>query len=167
MKQFNFDASSHFFAEILTFSIPLIGFIGVIRFPELKAQIDYLITRYNLRRQGVPMPAETIPNIVIPDNLAVIGQVVTSTLISSQRFASEMQEGHPVSTLSWVDADLVSPKPGKLVETPFPLETALAPIGQVTVGAAFERVKDVVEASGVKTRIHGQLSFSIFDIVGT
>ncbi len=37
MKQYDFDTDSHFFAEMLTFPIPCVGLIRVIRFPESKA----------------------------------------------------------------------------------------------------------------------------------
>ena len=70
--------------------------------------------------------------------------MVSSTLIKSQRFASEVQEGRPISTISYVGMDLVSPESGQRVWKPIP-PVALSPIAQVAIGSAYERVKDDIE----------------------
>lgn len=145
MKQYIFDSSSHFFREIIAFSLPLIGLLALARFTDLKAQIKLLAARANVLSRGLKLPRGNIANIVIPDKNAVLGNVVNSTLINSQRFAIEAQEGKSISAVRYVDMDLVSPEPGKRVLKPIPPE-ALPPISIVTIGSAYERVKDKIEA---------------------
>jgi len=145
MKQYVFDSSSHFYREIIAFSLPLIGLLALARFTDLKAQVKLLVTRANVLSRGFKLPRGKIANIVIPDKNAVLGNVVNSTLINSQRFAIEAQEGKPISAVHYVDMDLVSPEPGKRVLKPIPPE-ALPPIAIVTIGSAYERVKDNIEA---------------------
>jgi hypothetical protein len=145
MSEFTFDSESYFFEEIRTFSIPFVGLVAVVRFPELKAQVDYLISRYKLQQQRISMPDEVIPNIVIPDMFTVTGNVVTSTLMGCQAIASDIQNGEAVRSVRWVDEALLSREDGVLIETPMEVEKQLAPTAQVTLGAAFERVKDAIE----------------------
>jgi len=145
MKHYDFDSNSHFFGEIVTFSLPLIGLLALTRFPELKAQVQLLVARANVLAGGLKLPRERIANIVIPDKNAILGKVVSSTLVNSQRFASEVQEGKPISTVRYVDVDLVSPEPGRRVVKPIP-PVALPPVAQVTIGSAYERVRDGIEA---------------------
>ena len=144
MRQYDFESGSHFFEEIITFSLPLIGLLALTRFPEVKNQVAKLVARVNVQAKSLNLPSGRIANIVIPDRNAVLGKVVSSTLTNSQRFTSEVQEGGPISTISYVDIDLVSPEPGRRVKKPIPL-VALPPIAQVTIGSAYERVKDSIE----------------------
>jgi hypothetical protein len=145
MKQYVFDSSSHFFREIIAFSLPFIGLLALVRFTDLKAQVKSLVTRHNVLLRGVALPSEVIANIVIPDNNAILGNIVSSTLVNSQRFAVEAQEGKHISAICYVDVDLVSPEPGKRVLKPIP-PAALPPIAIITIGSAYERVKDNIEA---------------------
>ena len=147
MSEYKFDSQSYFFEEIRTFSIPLAGLMALVRFPELKAQVDYLISRFNVRNQGIITPRETVPNIVIPDMFTIVGNVVTSTLMGCQAMAGEIQAGIPISSITWVDQALLSREDGVLNETPMEVEKILAPIAEVTLGAAFERVKDAIETN--------------------
>jgi len=144
MRQYDFESDSRFFEEIITFSLPLLGLLALTRFPEVKNQVKELVACINALRKGLKLPSGSIANIVIPDKNAVLGKVVSSTLINSQRFASEVQEGRPISTISYVDMDLVSPEPGQRVKKPIP-SSVLPPIAQVTIGSAYERVKDSIE----------------------
>jgi len=144
MKQYVFDSSSHFFREVIAFSLPFIGLLALARFPDLKAQVKSLVARHNVLLRGVALPSEVIANIVIPDNNAILGNIVSSTLVNCQRFAIEAQAGKPISAVCYVDMDLVSPEPGKRVRKPIPRET-LPPIAIVTIGSAYERVKDKIE----------------------
>ena len=145
MKQYVFDANSHFFREIIAFSLPFIGILALARFADLKAQIKSLVNRANVLSRGLGLPSERIANIVIPDKNAILGNVVSSTLVNSQHFATEAQTGKAISALRYVDMDLVSPEPGERVHKPIPQE-ALPPIAVVTIGSAYERVKDKIEA---------------------
>jgi len=145
MKQYVFDSNSHFFGEIITFSLPFVGLLALARFADLKAQIGSLVNRVNVLSRGLKLPRGRIAKIAIPDKNAILGKVVSSTLINSQRFALEAQEGKPISAVHYVDMDLVSPEPGKRVLKPIPPE-ALPPIAIVTIGSAYERVKDPIEA---------------------
>jgi hypothetical protein len=144
MKQYVFDGNSHFFREMIAFSLPFIGLLALARFTDLKAQVKSLVNRANVLSRGLKLPSEEIANIVIPDKNAILGNVVSSTLVNSQHFAIEAQTGKPVSALRYVDVDLVSPEPGKRVYKPIPQE-ALPPIAIVTIGSAYERVKDKIE----------------------
>jgi len=145
MKQYVFDSNSHFFGEIIAFSLPLIGLLALARFTDLKAQVKLLVARANVLSGGLKLPSGKIANIVIPDKNAVLGNIVNSTLINSQRFAMEAQGGKLISAVHYVDMDLVSPEPGRRVLKPIPPE-ALRPIAIVTIGSAYERVKDNIEA---------------------
>ena len=145
MKQYVFDSSSHFFREIIAFSLPFIGLLALARFTDLKTQVKRLVARANVLSRGLKLPSEKIANIVIPDKNAILGNVVSSTLVNSQRFAIEAQAGKPISAVRYVDMDLVSPEPGKRVLKPIP-PVALPPIAIVTIGSAYERVKDNIEA---------------------
>ena len=145
MKQYDYRPGDRFFDEILTFSMPFIALIALARFPELKTQIQLLVARANLILRGMRFPPETISNIVIPDKNAIIGKVVSSTLLGSQNLASEVQNARPISVISYVDEDLVTPEPGRRVVKPLPPVT-LPPIAQVTIGAAHERAKSEIEA---------------------
>ena len=144
MKQYVFDSSSHFFREIIAFSLPFIGLLAMARFTDLKAQVKSLVTRANVLSRGVKLPSGKIPNVVIPDKNAILGNVVSSTLVNCQRFAMEAQAGKPISAVRYVDMDIVSPEPGKRVRKPIPRE-ALPPIAIVTIGSAYGRVKDKIE----------------------
>jgi hypothetical protein len=144
MKPCVFDANSHFFREIVAFSLPFIGFLALVRFPELKAQVKSVVARYSVLRRGVTLPSEVIANIVIPDKNAILGNIISPTLVDCQRFVREVQEGKPISAVCYVDMDIVSPEPGKRILKPFPRE-ALHPIATVTIGSAYERVKDKIE----------------------
>jgi len=153
MKYYVFNSSRHFFTEIVTFSLPLIGLLAMTRFTDLKDQVQSLVARCNALSRGLKLPHRKIANIVIPDKNAILGNVVSSTLINSQRFALEAQQGKPISAVDYVDMDLVSPEPGKRVFKPIPPE-ALPPIAIVTIGSAYERVKDSIEAKwGTKPRL--------------
>lgn len=149
MKQYVFDSSSHFFREIIAFSLPFIGLLAMARFTDLKAQVKSLVARANVLSRGVKLPSEKIPNVVIPDKNAILGNVVSSTLVNCQRFAIEAQVGKPISAVRYVDVDIVSPEPGKRVRKPIPRE-ALPPIAIVTIGSAYERVKDKIEVKWSK-----------------
>jgi hypothetical protein len=144
MKEYVFDGNSHFFREMIAFSLPFIGLLALARFTDLKDQVKHVVSRHNVLSRGLKLPSEEIPNIVIPDKNAILGNVVCSTLVNSQRFALEAQTGKPISTLRYVDVDLVSPEVGKRVYKPIPQE-ALPPIAIVTLGSAYERVKDKME----------------------
>jgi len=145
MKQYVFDSSSHFFREIIAFSLPLIGLLALARFTDLKDQVKLLVSRANVLSRGLKLPSEKIANIVIPDKNAILGNVVSSTLVNSQRFAIEAQAGKPISAVLYVDMDLVSPEPGKRVLKPIPPEFP-PQIAIVTIGSAYERVRDNIEA---------------------
>jgi hypothetical protein len=144
MKQYVFDSSSHFFREIIAFSLPFIGLLALARFTDLKDQVNLLVARANVLSRGLKLPSEKIANIVIPDKNAILGNVVSYTLVNSQRFALEAQEGKPISAICYLDVDLVSPEPGEKVLKPIP-PAALPPIAIVTIGSAYERVKDNIE----------------------
>jgi hypothetical protein len=68
-------------------------------------------------------------------------------MLNCQVFASEIQTGLPISTVTWVDEDTISSESGKRTETLMEVETTLAPVALVTIGAAYERVKDSIEAT--------------------
>jgi hypothetical protein len=136
MREYDFNSSSHFFEDIFTFSLPRLGCIALARFPELKSQVRQLVTRCNVSGRGFRLPSRSIPNIVIPDKNVVPGKVVSSTLLN--------QQGSPIPTISYADGDLVSSLPGGRVTKPFP-SAVLPPIAQVTIGSAYERVKDRIK----------------------
>lgn len=145
MKEYAFDSSNHFFGEIIAFSLPFIGLLALARFADLKQQEKLLVCRVNVLSRGVDLPSGRIPNIVIPDKNAIVGKVVSSTLVSCQRFATEAQAGKSISAVRYVDMDLVSPEPGERVRKPIP-PVALPPIAVVAIGSAYERAKDKIEA---------------------
>lgn len=144
MKQYVFDSTNHFFREIVAFSLPFIGLLALARFPDLKAQVKSLVTRHNVRSRGVTLPSEVIANIVIPDKNAILGNIVSPTLVNCQRFAREAQAREPISAICYLDMDIVSPEPGKRVHKPIPQE-ALPPVAIVAIGSAYERVKEKIE----------------------
>ena len=151
MKQYVFDSSSHFFSEVIAFSLPLIGLLALARFKDLKEQTKLLVSRHNVVSRGLKLPGGKIPNIVIPDKNTILGNVVSPTLINTQSFAREVQQGKLISAICYVDVDLVSPESGKRVLKPIP-PAALPPIAIVTIGSAYERVKDNIEAQKIIQR---------------
>jgi hypothetical protein len=74
-------------------------------------------------------------------------------LVHSQHLAIEVQKGQPISAIQYADVDLVSPEAGIRVRKPIPQE-ALPPIAIVTIGSAYERVKDKIEVKwGTETQL--------------
>ncbi|MFQ5879360.1 MAG: hypothetical protein ACE5IZ_04185 [Dehalococcoidia bacterium] len=128
----------------MTFSLPLIALLGFVRFPDLKKQIQELVTRYNVASKGIKLPKRTLPNIVIPNLGAVPGNVVSCTLLNCQSFANNVLQGRQVTKISYVDEDLVTPMSGRRVKKPLP-PLVLWPTAQVTLGSAYERMKDPIE----------------------
>ena len=125
----------------MTFSLPLIALLGFARFPDLKKQIQELVTRYNVASKGIKLPKRTLPNIVIPDPIAVQGNVVSCTLLNCQSFADNVLQGVQVTKISYVNEDQVKSMTGPRVKKPLP-SRVLWPTAQVTLGSAYEQIKD-------------------------
>lgn len=149
MAQYDFDSSKYFFAEIVTFSMTLVGFQGIFSFDRAKKELNSLVTFIEGRRKGLALPRHTVSNVVIPDLNEVLGQIVTCTLVDSQHFAVSIQTGGPVTKLSYADQGLVTPMEGRRVEIKIP-EAVLPLVAQVTVGSAFEQVSERFEKRWTK-----------------
>lgn len=146
MTEYRFHRAGYVFDEIVSFSIPLVGMTALARFPELKRQIDDLVSLANVAKSDIWTPGQTIPNIVIPDNTTVLGKVVDCTLIETQAFAADIQAGKPIMSLVYVDENLLATGTKVLRQYPTP-DSILPAVARTTLGSAYETVKGALASS--------------------